>query len=575
MIVTNNNIKEIAENILNKERLIALDFETVSLTDKTMVAFTFAYDSEIYFVPIKMKYFINVKEESYKPLLNIIMTQEVIFHHSAFDLQVLQGVGITYDTSYIHDTLIVSHLWNENGSHKLKDLVKWYLNYNMLKFKDVCGVGKKQISFRDISDKETAYKYATDDATYTLKLFNLLYPKIKADKDLTQAYELERELLLVIDDMHSQGVPINGTKIKSIKKKCKDKVEEYRGKLDYYMSDVNINSSKQLKEYFIDKKGLPILKRSSKTGSPSVDAEVLRKYASSSREAEWILRYREYNKILSTFVPALTPDKYGFIYPHFFQVGTTSGRFSCGEPNFQNIPVHDDLGIRSCIEAPKGKVFVGADYGQMELRFTAHVTQDKNMMDTFNMGKDIHTITSQKVGCTRSRAKVLNFGLLYGMSVKALAKNLNCNREDANKYMHEYRIAYPSLETYMAQMRIKADKEGYLNLYLGRKRRLPATYPTAEEWVKQGILRSMTNATIQGGCAMIVKKAMTLMFKELKLYDAHIIAQIHDEVIVICDEEYAGQVQEIVERCMIQPTLSLTVPFTVDTNIGKNWEMIH
>lgn len=576
MIVTNINIRTVLQQVNSiPKKLIGLDFETVSLKDKTVVAFTFAYDDKKFFVPIRMKYFSNVTEDNYKELLKVILNQEVIFHHSAFDLQVLDKIGL-YCEKAPHDTLIISHLHNENGSHKLKDLVKEYLNYDMLKFKDVCGTGKKQISFRDVSDKDVAYKYAVDDAVYTLKLFNHLYPFITAEKDLTEAYSIERPLLLVINDMHLQGVPINGSKIASIKKECEEKVDDYKGKLDYYMLDVNINSSKQLKEYFIDKKRMPVCKRSRKTDAPSVDSEVLKQYSNKgSREAEWILKYREYNKILSTFVPALVPDAEGLIHPHFHQVGTTSGRFSSSDPNFQNIPVHDDLNIRACIEAPKGNIFIGADYGQMELRLTAHMSQDKNMMETFNKGKDIHSMTSSKVGCSRSMAKVLNFGILYGMGVNALAKNLGCDRQEANKYKHEYRVSYPSLERYMARTRVMADRDGYLTLLHGRRRHLPEKYKTAEEWSKQGILRSMSNATIQGGCAMIIKKAMILMYEELEKYDAHIIAQVHDEVIVMCKEEYAGQVQEIVERCMIKPTLNLSVPFTVDSGIGKSWQEIH
>ncbi len=570
------NIQAVAQAVLECPRVIALDFETISLKDKTPVAFTFAYEDKKFFVPIKMKYFANVEEKKYRALLRIIMHQEVVFHHSAFDLQVLEEIGLSCRTSP-HDTLILSHLYNENGSHKLKDLVKEYLNYDMIKFKDVCGVGKKQISFRDVSDKVVAEKYATDDAVYTLKLFNYLYPKIMADKDLKQAYEeVERPLLLVVNDMHSQGVPINDKKITAIKKECENKKDFYKSKIDYYMADINLNSPKQLREYFIDKKRNPIMKRSQRTNEPSVDAEVLQKYANKgSKEAEWILKYRYYSKILTTFVPALKPDSKGLIHPHFHQVGTTSGRFSSSEPNFQNIPIKDDLSIRACIEAPEGFTFIGADYGQMELRLTAHMSQDKNMMETFNKGKDIHTMTSNKVGCSRKEAKVLNFGILYGMGINALSKNLGCDRQEANKYKHDYRVTYPSLDRYMTQTRVIADRDGYLTLLYGRKRHLPESYKHAEEWGKQSILRSMANAMIQGGCAMIIKKAMVLMYKELEKYEAHIIAQVHDEVIVMCREEYAGQVQEIVERCMIQPTLALTVPFTVDSGIGKNWQVIH
>ena len=302
MLVQEQDVDKIIREINNCNE-IALDFETRSLHDKTMVAFSFAYDDKVYFAPVQMTYFLNLTERGWtKLLITIASHPNLIFHHSAFDLQVLRNIGIVLHKAP-HDTLLLAHLYNENGSHKLKDLVKEYFNYTMLKYKDVCGTGKKQIQFSDVQDKKVAERYASDDAKWTLKLYHFLHNKIYSDEDLKHAYtEVERPLLLVVDDMHSVGVPVNREKIDKIRTECESKIDFYYSKLQYYMDGININSSKQLKEYFIEKKGMPKLKFSRITGQPSVDAEVLEKYAKKgSKEADWILKYRYYTKILTTF----------------------------------------------------------------------------------------------------------------------------------------------------------------------------------------------------------------------------------------------------------------------------------
>lgn len=577
MIVEEKDVDRICKEIEDAD-VVALDFETVSLEDKTAVAFSLAYGNKVYFVPIKMKYFINLPFKSYlKLLITLVHHSDLIFHNTAFDLQVLDKIGVSVRHPP-HDTLILSHLINENGSHKLKDLVKEYLDYDMIRYKEVCGTGKKQIEFRDVTDKALAEKYASDDAKQTLELFRLLYPKVRNDKGLAQAYdEVERPLLLVVNDMHLHGVPINKEKIDVIRTKCDKFKDFYKGKLDIYMSGVNLNSPKQLREYFVDNKHLPILKRSRKTNEPSVDSEVLEKYADKHNcmEADWILKYRYYSKILTTFVPALTPDESGKIHSHFHQVGTTSGRFSSSEPNFQNIPAKDEFDIRDSIEAPEGYTLVGADYSQMELRLAAHFSKDKRMCKLFNDDYDIHKETADKVGCDRRQAKVLNFGLLYGMGVRTLAKTLECSGQEAQEYLHNYYQTYPQLQLWLRQKRQDAISQGYLQLLYGRKRHIPPNFDDQTDWKKGGILRSMVNSIIQGSGAMIIKKAMVLMHKDLKEFNAVVLAQIHDEVIVICKEENAKKVKKIVVDSMIKPTQNLRVSFKVDSKMGQTWQAIH
>jgi len=422
MIVQSADIKEIIEEI-KKAEYIALDTETVSLMDKTLVAFTFAFNNKTYFCPIKMDYFFNLPMEKAKVLLQEICNHKgVIFHHFAFDGLVLSNIGITFNHAP-HDTLLISHLINENISHSLKKLTKHYLKYDMLKYKDVCGVGRKQIHFSEVQDKELAIQYAEDDVKYTLQLFNLLYPKL--NNNMKKAYDnIERPLLLVVLDMHLTGVPVNSSKIDLVKSTCVSQRDFYKAKLEHYMSDVNLNSSKQLREYFINYKGCRVLRRSRITGEPSVNSDVLKKYAKSGiNEAEWILRYRYYSKILATFIPALTPDENGLIHPWFHQVGTTSGRFSSSNPSCQNLPnaKDDNLHIRSCIEAGDGYKLVGFDYSAIELRLTAHFSNEEKLIEVFNKNLDIHQQVADDVGCSRNQAKTLSYACVP-LTAKALTR---------------------------------------------------------------------------------------------------------------------------------------------------------
>lgn len=564
---------------IEKSILVSFDTETVSLTDKTIVSYSICCDGETFFVPIAMNTMKNVSKKDNELILSAIINKNgVIYHHYHFDAQVLRKAGFT-PTKLPHDTMIMAHLLNENRRLKLKTLVFEIFGYEMKTFKQVCGTGKKQISFAD-APPELAKAYGVDDAEWTQKLYIHLNNKLMKSPDLKEAYEsIERPLLLVVDAMHTVGVPIDKDKLEEIATLCQEKSHDYYEKIQYYMKGINLNSPLQLREYFINQRFQPILKRSRRTGEPSVDNEVLEKYADKCPEAGWILKYRYYSKILTTFIPALSPSNGNKrIYPHFHQVGTTSGRFSSSEPNFQNIPNEDKLGIRDCIKAPKGFVFIGADYSQMELRLAAHFSKDKTMRNIYNSGGDIHETTSKAVGCERRQAKVINFGILYGIGVKALSKNLDATYDEARKYIKGYYDTYPGVREFMLKARRTAVEKGFVKLYGGRHRNISKNFESKTEWEKGGELRSLSNAIIQGSGAMIIKDAMVKLSKSLKKFpqnEVKIIAQIHDELIIECAEKHVDVVKQIVKKCMIEPTKQLSVPFDVDVKSGRTWEEIH
>jgi DNA polymerase-1 len=347
-------LQKYKQSIINdaiKSTRIAVDTETVSLVDKTLIGFSFAYTKAnkivSWYVPVRHNKFNNMPLEDVQKILKVILNHgQLIFHNYVFDGMVFKKFGIPVKAAVVHDTMILAHLIDENSNQGLKPCALRYCHHKMKHFKEICGSGKNRISFADIK-KEVAVNYGSEDAEYTCKLFKILYPKVIADDNLYRIYEtIERPLLLVVEDMQINGITIDNKQVDRIREKCQKQVSDALERIEYLMPNINLNSPKQLREHFIDKKRLTSLKLSKKTQLGSVDKEFLEHYETDKRcpEIKFLLAYRKYNKILSTFIPALTTGvNAGYkIHAQFRQSGTTSGRFSSSNPNMQNIPRTDD-----------------------------------------------------------------------------------------------------------------------------------------------------------------------------------------------------------------------------------------
>lgn len=569
-----------------KAKLVGVDTETVSLEDKTMVGFSIAFNDEAYYIPVRDNVLGNMTTKMARGLLQTILDKcIVIFHNSGFDLPVLDKFGIDIYHAYsVHDTLLMANLVDENMKHGLKKLVKKYFNYTMTEFKELCGTGKKQIPFADAPQEK--YIYACDDAYYTLKLFHLFTNKLTYDKGPAWVYsKIERPLLHVIAGMHANGITIDVEKVKGIKDKCEQIVEFAETKLKIEMGDeVNFGSSQQLKKYFIDEWHMPVIKQSSKTGRPSMDKEVLEKYAESNAVAKTLLEFRKYSKILSTFIPALWPPEWDFdsmtgkIHANFNQAGTTSGRFSSSRPNMQNIPranEEDGIRIREVIIPDKGQILLGADYSQIELRVLAHFSRDPNLVKAYNEGKDIHQQTADACGCSRYDAKTVNFGLVYGMGNKTLAKKIKVSPDEAQQYIDRYFETYSKVKEFWAESEKNFKDLGYVETLSGRKRRRSDNFEAKDSYDQGAEVRSATNAIIQGSAADLIKMAMVAMYPQLKKYGARIISTVHDEILVSCPVKTAKQVYGVVHRSMVEAGISLSVPVEVKCQFGRSWEEAH
>ena len=562
--------------------MIAIDCETVSLEDRTLVGFSVADDKGAEYYPIAHNKFPNVDADSARKMLQeVVQNNAIVFHNSSFDVPVLTRFGINFDKANINDTLIIANLLDENIRHGLKALSKRYLHHQMVELKEIVGAGKKRISVAD-ADKRIL-KYAADDARQTLELFNYLYPKLQQDKKLLKLYnEIEKPLLRVVADMHLQGIVINAKKIKEIEQLCTDKTEKTKEKLDCVMGDVNYNSTKQLREFFINKERMPIVKTTDK-GAASMDKEVLKIYAETNSAAKLLLEYRKYAKILSTFIPALSPKDInlknckGKIHASFNQAGTTSGRFSSSKPNMQNIPKgkKDEFGIRDCIVADEGQILIGADYSQVELRILAHFSQDFHLMKAYQESRDIHKMTANACGISRDKAKTINFGLVYGMRAKTLGKRIDVGYDEAQSYIDKYFKTYNAIKPFweLAEQQIRS--RGYVETFFGRKRHRTCEFQAKDKFEQSREIGSMTNSIIQGSGADVMKRAMIIMHPKLQKIGGRIILTIHDEVLVSCPKSKKQQGLKIVRKAMFSAWEGFSVPIDIDIRAGKTWHECH
>lgn len=569
--------------IPTKGALVALDTETISLTDRTLVGFSFAYEDKAYYIPVKDKYLKNYSEKFAWELLSYILQEcNVVFHNSSFDLPVIAKFGVEIPDKIYDDTVIMANLINENMQHGLKPLVKKYFDYQMIELKELTGTGKHFKSFDQVEDKRKI-QYAVDDAKWTLKLFTKLKEELSKDQAILKLYEgIERPLTRVVADMHIHGVKVNVEKVQSVSAVCQKEMESTETKLKILMGkEINFNSPKQLKEYFIDKCHMPIIKKSSKTNQPSVDKEVLEIYSETNNEAKLLLDYRKYSKIYSTFISALTPTNWdtnkmtGYIHASFNQAGTVSGRFSSSNPNMQNIPHDDDLGLREVVIPDEGHILIGADYSQIELRVLAHFSKDPNLLLAYNNKKDIHQQTADALKIDRYDAKTINFGLVYGMGAKTLAKRIKRSYDDATFYLNKFFEVYYKVKEFWEQAENQFRHWGYVQTIAGRKRRRTPYFFAKDEYEQSAEVRSAINSIIQGTAADLMKRAMVAMYPELKKLGAKLILTVHDEVLVSCPIKNARQAKEIIEKKMIDAGYDLDVLIEVDAKFGRTWAEAH
>ena len=510
-------------------------------------------------------------------------------HHLKYDAHIFARYGIDLRGMQF-DSMLESYVLNSVATrHDMDSVARKYLHISTIHYEDVAGKGAKQLTFNQI-DLEQASPYAAEDADIALQLHEYLWGELRKTKSLERLYEeIEQPLVPVLLDMEETGVLIDPKMLKTqsgelAKKMAKLEQEAH----DLAGSPFNLGSPKQLQQILFEDLGLPVVRKTPK-GQPSTAEDVLQELADEYELPQVILEYRTVSKLKSTYTDKLpeqiSPDT-GRVHTSYHQAVTATGRLSSTDPNLQNIPIRTPEGrrIRQAFIAPTGFVLLAADYSQIELRIMAHLSGDKGLLNAFAAELDIHKATAAEVfgldpdevtADHRRSAKVINFGLMYGMSAFGLAKQLGITRGEAQEYVDLYFERYPGVKAYMDGIRAQAHDLGYVETVFGRRLYLPEINDRNAQR-RQYAERSAINAPMQGTAADIIKIAMIAVHKWIKDSGANtrMIMQVHDELVFEVSKDSAEPVRDEIVALM-SGAADLAVPLKVDTGIGENWDEAH
>lgn len=573
----------------------ALDTETTSLDamKAELVGLSFAIKpGKAVYIPLAHDYLDAPKQldknwvlKKLKPLLEN-PKQLKIGHNLKYDMSILANYGIALQ-GLAFDTMLESYLLDSaSNQHSLDNAALKYLDYKTIHFVDIAGKGAKQKTFNQI-DLGTAGEYAAEDSDIALQLHQSLWPKLTESPPLaTVLTTLEMPLVSVLSRIERYGVLIDAALLKKQSVSLAKRLVTLEKKAyDLAGKTFNLSSPKQLQTILFVEQGLPIVEKTP-TGQASTSESVLQALALKYPLANVILKHRSLSKLKSTYtdkLPLQINPKTGRVHTSYHQAAVATGRLSSSDPNLQNIPARTEEGrkIRQAFIAPSGYRLISADYSQIELRIIAHFSQDKGLLDAFAQGLDIHQATAAEVlkiplaevtPDQRRSAKAVNFGLVYGMSAFGLARQLGIEREEAKQYIDRYFMRYPGVKNYMESTRQQAKKQGYVTTLLGRRLNLPRIN-ASDALQRKASERAAINAPLQGSAADIIKKAMIEIDQAFlsQGLDAHMIMQVHDELVVEAAESCQDQAKQLIEDLMVN-AVNLSVPLTVDIQIGNNWD---
>jgi DNA polymerase I len=519
-------------------------------------------------------------------------THHKIGQNLKYDQHVLANHGIRL-AGVTHDTLLQSYVLDAGkdgvAGHGLGQLALRHLGLATIPYEALCGKGAKQICFDQVA-VEQAGEYAAEDADLCLRLHATLYPAIAAEAGLARVYNeieipardilfrIERTGVLIDSALLAQQSHELGLQLMALEARAYEAAGQ----------PFNVNSPKQLAEILFDKLGLPV-KKKTPSGSPSTDEEVLSELALDYPLPKILLQSRQLSKLKSTYtdkLPKMVNTQTGRVHTSYAQAVAVTGRLASSDPNLQNIPVRTAEGrrIRASFIAPPGSQIVSADYSQIELRIMAHLSEDARLLDAFAQGEDVHRataaeifgVTALEVGPDQRRvAKVINFGLIYGMSAYGLARQLDLERSAAQAYIDRYFARYPGVARYMAETRDTAKMQGYVETVFGRRLWLPELR-ASQAGRRQGAERAAINAPMQGTAADLIKLAMIAVQRRIDSAQmkTRLIMQVHDELVLEVPADELAQVRAELAPLMTQ-VAKLRVPLLVEVGVGANWDEAH
>jgi DNA polymerase-1 len=505
-----------------------------------------------------------------------------------YDRHVLANHGIRL-SGIAHDTLLQSYILESGRSHDLESLCKRHLGLDVISYADVAGKGVNQIGFEQVAVDKAA-EYAAEDADVTLRVHQALWPQLQAEPQLESLYrDMELPVAEVLFRMERNGILISPDLLAIQSRELGERMMEVEQQaFAAAKQPFNIGSPKQIGEILYDREKLPILKKTP-GGAPSTDEEVLQQLALDYPLPKLILEYRGLAKLKNTYtdkLPRMIHPVTGRVHTSFSQAVAVTGRLSSSDPNLQNIPVRTAEGrrIRAAFIASPGSRIVSADYSQIELRIMAHLSNDERLLDAFAKGEDVHRATageifgvvpSEVTSDQRRAAKVINFGLIYGMSAFGLAKSLDMDRTSAQAYMDRYFARYPGVARYMETTRQEAKQKGYVETVFGRRLWLP-DLKSGSPGRRQGAERAAINAPMQGTAADLIKRAMIAVqnWLDAEHLATRLVLQVHDELVLEVPDEELPAVRRHLPGLM-ENVAQLAVPLLVEVGAGDNWDEAH
>ncbi len=507
--------------------------------------------------------------------------------HVKYDRHVFANHGIEV-RGYVHDTMLQSYVLEVHKPHGLASLALRHLGRQGINYEDLCGKGAHPIPFAQV-DVAKAAEYSCEDSDQTLDVHRVLWPQLQADAKLKFIYELEIASSEALYRIERNGVLIDAPTLAKQSHELGSRIHELE--LEAYEiagQPFNLSSPKQLGEIFFDKLGLPVIKKTA-TGARSTDEEVLEKLAEDYPLPARILEHRSLSKLKGTYTDKLAQLAHpgtGRVHTHYAQAVAVTGRLSSNDPNLQNIPIRTPEGrrVREAFVAPAGHVIASADYSQIELRIMAHISGDEALLRAFHEGIDVHRATAAEVfgveaaqvsSEQRRYAKVINFGLIYGMSAFGLAKALAIDNTAAKNYITRYFERFAGVKRYMDETRKSAKAQGYVETVFGRRLVLPSI-GSAKGALLSSLERQAVNAPMQGTAADLIKLSMVAVQKALdsQQRSTKMIMQVHDELVFEVPEAEVDWLKAEIPRLMAG-VAELKVPLLAEVGVGPNWDQAH
>jgi DNA polymerase I len=507
--------------------------------------------------------------------------------HVKYDRHVFANHGIEVK-GYVHDTMLQSYVLEVHKPHGLSSLAERHVGRSGISYEDLCGKGAHQISFAQV-DIAKASEYSCEDSDQTLDVHLALWPKLEANDKLRSIYELEIESSESLYRIERNGVMIDAQLLATQSHELGQRIMQLEAQArELAGQPFNLASPKQIGEIFFTKLGLPVVKKTA-TGAPSTDEEVLEKLAEDYPLPAKILEHRGISKLKGTYTDklgGLAHPRTGRVHTHYAQAVAVTGRLSSNDPNLQNIPIRTAEGrrVREAFVAPPGSLIASADYSQIELRIMAHISGDEALIKAFTDGIDVHRATAAEVfglaaqdvsSEQRRYAKVINFGLIYGMSAFGLAKALGIDNTAAKNYIERYFQRFAGVKTYMDETRKSAKEKGYVETVFGRRLYLPEiNSPNGPR--RAGAERAAINAPMQGTAADLIKLSMNAVQRELdaKSLQTKMIMQVHDELVFEVPTHELDWLKAEIPRIMAS-VAQLKVPLVAEVGVGENWDKAH